>query len=220
MAQRRRKYKKFNSHEATTRPAERFEEKRKKDGAKWWVVKVTVITFLTTAIFTVLSDTTVSRSSILVASFIVFLLVFVSIIFDVVGVAVTSCDISSLVPMSARGVKEGKIAISLVKNASKVSSICSDVIGDICSIVCGACGTVIVAKLLVLSGDEYEFILTILVSALIAGVTVGGKAFGKKFAINYSKELVMLTARVLSIFKIKRKKDKNYGFEKRNVKRR
>lgn len=220
MAQKQRKLKKFNNHVATARPAERFEEKRKKEGAKWWVIKVTVITFLTTAIFMILSDTTVSRSSIVVASLIVFLLVLVSIVFDIVGVAVTSCDISSLVPMSARGVKEGKIAIYLVKNASKVSSICSDVIGDICSIVCGACGTVIVAKLLMLSGDEYEFLLTVLVSALIAGVTVGGKAFGKKFAINYSKQLVMWTARLLSIFKIKRKKDKNYGFEKCSVKRR
>lgn len=220
MAKKPQNSKKFNRHNATTRPAERFEEKRKKDDAKWWVAKVTLITFLTTGIFTILSDTMVSRSSIFLASIIVFFLVFVSIVFDVIGVAVTSCDISSLVPISARGVKEGKIAISLVKNASKVSSICSDVIGDICSIVCGACGTVIVAKLLVLSCDEYEFLLTIFVSALIAGVTVGGKAFGKKFAINYSKQLVMFTARVLSIFKIKRKKDKNYGFEKCNVKRR
>lgn len=219
MAKNRKKYKKINSHEITARPAGRFEEKRKKDGTNWWVVKVTLITFLTTAIFTVLSDTTVSRSSIFIASLIVFLLVFISILFDVVGVAVTSCDISSLVPMPARGVKDAKIAISLVKNASKVSSICSDVIGDICSIVCGACGTVIVAKLLVFSGDEYESILTILMSAIIAGVTVGGKAFGKKFAIKYSRQIVMLTARVLSIFKIKRKKD-SYAFEKCNVKRR
>ena len=219
MAKNRKKYKKLNSHETTARPAGRFEEKRKKDGANWWVVKVTLITFLTTAIFTVLSDTTVSRSSIFIASLIVFLLVFISILFDVVGVAVTSCDISSLVPMPARGVKDAKIAISLVKNASKVSSICSDVIGDICSIVCGACGTVIVAKLLVFSGDEYESILTILMSAIIAGVTVGGKAFGKRFAIKYSRQIVMLTARVLSIFKIKRKKD-SYAFEKCNVKRR
>lgn len=221
MVQGRRNYTKFNSHDFVKKPAERCKEKRRKSGGRLWVLKVTLITFLTTAIFTILSDTTVSSSSILVASLIVIFLVFISIIFDIVGVAVTSCDISSLVPAPARGIKEGKIAISLVKNASKVSSICSDVIGDICSIVCGACGTVIVSKILVLINNDYEFILTILVSSLVAGLTVGGKAFGKKIAINYSRELVMLTARILSIFKIKRKKDKNYEyFEKCNVKRR
>ena len=207
-----------NKRTSSNRPARRFEEKRKKEGG-FWALKVTIATFLTTAIFTFLSDATVTNSSIIVASLIVFFLILISIIFDVVGVAVTSCDISSLLPMSKRGVKESKIAISLVKNASKVSSVCSDVVGDICSIISGACGTVIVAKILLFVGINHEFVLTISISSLLAGITVGGKAFGKKFAINYSKQIVIMTAKVLSMFAIKRKKESK-SCEKRNKKRR
>ena len=68
----------------TDRPAGRVEEKRKRDGG-FWVFKVTIATFLTTALFTFLSDTTVSNSSIMVASLIVFFLILVSILFDIIG---------------------------------------------------------------------------------------------------------------------------------------
>lgn len=199
--------------------AKRVREKRKKDDDRTWVVKVTISTFLMTATFTFLSDLTVTGGSLVVASLIVIFLISVSILFDIVGVAVTSCDISSLLPMKSRGIQESKLAISLVKNASKVSCICSDIIGDICSIVCGACGTVIVSKILIFAKSEYEFILTILISSLLAGLTVGGKAYGKKFAINYSKQIVMITARVLKMFAVRRK-DKNYeNFRKCKSKR-
>lgn len=191
---------KFNKSTSTTKPAHRIKDDKKKDDNILWVIKVTLLTFFTTGVFTFLSDTTVSGSSLLVASCIVLFLILISIVFDIVGVAVTSCNVATLTAVSKRGVKGAKLALTLVRNANKVSSICSDVIGDICGIVCGSCGAVIVLKLLAHTSSDLEFALTILVSSLVAGLTVGGKAFGKRFAITYSKELVMLTARILSVF--------------------
>ena len=191
---------KFNKSTSTTKPAHRIKDDKKKDDNVLWVIKVTLLTFFTTGVFTFLSDTTVSGSSLLVASCIVLFLILISIVFDIVGVAVTSCNVATLTAVSKRGVKGAKLALTLVRNANKVSSICSDVIGDICGIVCGSCGAVIVLKLLAHTSSDLEFALTILVSSLVAGLTVGGKAFGKRFAITYSKELVMLTARILSVF--------------------
>ncbi|MBQ2714332.1 MAG: DUF21 domain-containing protein [Clostridia bacterium] len=182
------------------RPAERFEKKSKKQNQKIWGIKVTVLTFLLTVVFTFLSDIAVGNSTLVVAILIVLLLVVVNILFDAVAIAVTSCDVAPLSAMSARKVPGSKTALNLVKNANKVSSICADVIGDICGIVSGACGIVIVSKIMEATTTFSESLLTVLVSSVVAAMTVGGKAFCKKLAMTHSKELVMFTAKILSFF--------------------
>ena len=183
------------------RSAERFEKKSKKTNQKLWVLKVTLLTFFLTAAFTLLSDIAVGNSSLVVAILIVLLLIIVNIIFDAIAVAVTSCDAAPLSAMSARKVPGSKTALKLVKNANKVSSICGDVIGDICGIVSGACGVVIVAKILANPAITIdETILTIIISSVVAALTVGGKALGKTLAMTHSRDFVMFTAKILSIF--------------------
>ena len=182
------------------RPADRFEKKSKKNSQKIWGIKVTVLTFLLTIVFTFLSDVAVGNSTLVVAILIVLLLVVINILFDAVAIAVTSCDVAPLSAMSARKVPGSKTALNLVKNANKVSSICADVIGDICGIVSGACGVVIVSKIMQSTSSISESVLTILVSSIVAAMTVGGKAFCKKLAMTHSKDLVMFTAKILSFF--------------------
>lgn len=186
--------------EISTKQADRVERKNKKSNQNFWLIKVTLLTFALTMVFMFLSDLTISSSSLVVAILIVFLIVIINIIFDAIGVAVTSCEIAPLLSMSARKVPGSKKALSLVKNADRVSSICGDVIGDICGIVSGASSTVIVLKILNLCVSVEETIITLLVSSIVAALTVGGKAIGKKLAITHSKEFVLFTAKVLSIF--------------------
>ena len=57
-----------------------------------------------------------------------------SVIFDIIGMAVTAANMKVLLENKSRDVKGANIAIWLVKNAEKVSCICTDVVGDICSI--------------------------------------------------------------------------------------
>ena len=132
----------------------------------------------------------------------ILLLVFVAmgIIFDGVGVSVTSCELAPLVSMASRKVKGSKTAIKLVKNAEVVSNICNDVIGDCCSIMSGACTATLVLKIVESLPATPEKILAVGVSALVSAMTVGGKACLKTVAINKSKEFVMLTSRILSVF--------------------
>lgn len=184
----------------SAKPVERVERKKQKNSIKTWIVKVTLLTFLLTVVFTFLSDLTISSSTLVVAILIVLLLVIINIIFDAIGVAVTSCEIAPLLAMSARKIPGSKKALNLVKNADKVSSICGDVIGDICGIVSGASSAVIVVKILAAGTSLNETILTILVSSIVAAITVGGKAIGKRLAITHSKEFVLFTAKVLSVF--------------------
>ncbi len=192
--------KRQEKEDGQAKPADRIERKNKKNNHNLWIIKVTLLTFLLTVVFTFLSDLTISSSSLVVAILIVLLLVVINIIFDAIGVAVTSCEIAPILSMSARKVPGSKRALNLVKNADIVSSFCGDVIGDICGIVSGASSAVIVVKILMLGPTIHETILTILVSSIVAAITVGGKAIGKRLAITHSKDFVLFTAKILSIF--------------------
>ena len=121
------------------------------------------------------------------------------IIFDIVGVAVTSGDEVAFHSMSSRKVKGGKIGVKLLKNTDKVASICCDVVGDVCGIVSGTSGVVIVALIIELTNIN-ELLVSLLVTGIISALTIGGKAIGKGFAINKSKEIVTIVSKILSVF--------------------
>ena len=133
------------------------------------------------------------------AFLILLVIVAVGILFDIIGVAVTSADEKPFHSMASRRVPGAKEAIRLLRSAGKVSSICNDVVGDICGIVSGATGAVIVARLQ--KGLDLESVLiSVGVTALISGATIGGKALGKPFAMNQSKRVVHLAGRFLHLF--------------------
>ena len=116
----------------------------------------------------------------------------------------TSCDLAPLLAMASKKVPGSKKAIGLVKNAEKVSNICCDVIGDICGIISGACTVAIVAKLIV-DNSTLNYWMSIVISSLVGAITVGGKSFFKTVAMKNSKEILLLVARVISIFSKKEK---------------
>ena len=179
-----------------------------------WPLKVTVITLVLSAFFSFFTEIISTKSNVVVALLICLLLVVISIIFDGIGVSVTNCDVKPLTAMAARKVPGSRRAIRLVQNSEKVSSICCDVIGDICGVISGACSAAIVIKIVMVAGDTYQLLFSIIASAIIAALTVGGKAFEKTIAIKRSKEMVMLTARIMGIFSKEDRKDRKNASEK------
>ena len=137
-----------------------------------------------------LSDEIMSNSSIGVAFLILLLIVFIGIVFDVIGVAVTSADEKPFHSMAARKVPGSMEAIRLLRNAERVSSMCNDVIGDICGVVSGSASATIAAQVLQNFTFSFPQIITLLMSALVAGLTVGGKAIGKTIAIYSCTKIV------------------------------
>lgn len=125
-----------------------------------------------------------------VAFLILFVIVLVGIIFDIIGVAVTSADEKPFHSMAARKVPGGLEAIRLLRNAERVSSICNDVVGDICGVISGSASATIAAQVLQKFDFSWPQLITLLMSALVAGLTVGGKAVGKTFAINSCTKIV------------------------------
>ena len=124
-----------------------------------------------------------------------------------IGVATAACSIEPFTAMCSRKVRGAQIAMSLIKNAEKVSSICNDVIGDICGILSGAAGSVIAAKLILSSAaiNSMQILIAASVSALIAGLMIFGKALCKKYALDNCTKVVLTTSKILSIFSFKKK---------------
>ena len=195
-------------------PSSKEGKKHKTSKRNLWPLKVTVITLALSAFFSFFTEIISTKSNLVVALLICVLLVVISIIFDGIGVSVTNCDISPLTAMAARKVPGSKRAIRLVQNSEKVSSICCDVIGDICGVVSGACSAAIVIRIIAFAGDKYQLMYSIIASACIAALTVGGKAFEKTIAIKNSKEMVMLTARIIGFFSREERKGRKNASKK------
>lgn len=168
-----------------------------------WVFIVTILAFIISILMTLFSTIALKSVGLLVAILITLLFILLGIVFDIVGVAVTSGDEVAFHSMSSRKVKGGKIGVKLLKNTEKVSSICCDVVGDVCGIVSGTSGVVIVSLIIKLT-DINELLVSLLVTGIISALTIGGKALGKGFAINKSKEIVTIVSKVLSVFKFKK----------------
>ena len=136
---------------------------------------------------------------ILFAALVLAVFIGLGILFDIIGVAVTAADPRPFHSMAAHKEPGAKEALVLLRNAGRVSSVCNDVVGDICGIVSGATSAVIVARLQ--SGLSVQSVwISVGVTALVSGLTIGGKAIGKPFAMNQSKQVVYLAGRFLHLF--------------------
>ena len=165
-----------------------------------WVIIIFLVTILISGIISFASNELMRESTIAVAFVILFVIVFVGIIFDMVGVAVASADEKPFHSMAARKVPGALESISLLRKADRVSSICNDVIGDICGVVSGSASAAIAAQLIAnFTGDASQLIM-LLMSSLVAGLTVGGKALCKGFAIRSCTKIVSTVGKVIWSF--------------------
>jgi CBS domain containing-hemolysin-like protein len=146
-----------------------------------------------------LSETTLTKLNSLIASFLVLcFIIIVGIICDIIGVAVTAAQEAPLHARAAAGVYGARKAADLVRNAHQVASFCNDVIGDVSGTISGALGVAIIYQLFRQPKPVVAIVATALMSATIAGLIVGGKAFGKVYAIRRSTEIVFLVGKFLT----------------------
>lgn len=164
-----------------------------------WIIKIVVIAFTISFALSFVSQMTIPKLSIWLGVIVTLLFIFIGIIFDIVGVAVNSADEKVFHSMNSRKVKGSKVAVLFKKNADKVSSFCNDVIGDICGIISGAAGTTIAIGLADKLNVDLLFV-NLTVAAVIAALTIGGKAMGKSFAMNKSDIILYEFAKIISIF--------------------
>lgn len=179
---------------------DRHMKKKKQHKRDTWPVTAFFLTFGLALLFSFFSETTLLGVSIPVAVAVLFFIVLVGILADIIGVSVTVEDVTAYTAMASKKIRGARRSIALVQNAGRVSNICNDVVGDICGIVSGAMGAAIVGRLVAGAGETETLVCNILISALIAAFTVGGKALGKRFALDHSHRIVFTTAKILSVF--------------------
>ena len=151
-------------------PALSRKQKRK---TALWVLIIFIVTIIVSSVISLISEEVMAGSGMLSAFIILFAIVLLGIMFDIVGVAVTSADEAPFHAMAARKVPGAKEAIRLLRKADKVSSICNDVIGDICGVVSGSAAATIAVQLLQTFTFSWERLASLIMSAMVAGVTVG-----------------------------------------------
>ncbi len=178
-------------------------QKNKKNSHKKWIVTVFFMTLAISGCFSLISNLVMSSSEMFIALIVLLIIVFIGILFDIIGVAVTASDEKAIHGMASRRVQGAAEAVNLINNANKVSSICNDVIGDICGVISGSATTAIVSKILlqINMGQAMEMILPLVMSAFVAALTVTGKAIGKVSAINNSTQIVFTTGKAIAFLK-------------------
>ena len=183
--------------------------KKKHNKTIRWVVAIFLTTIVISALISFVSAELMAVSSMAVAFVILLLIVLLGIVFDIVGVAVTSADEKPFHSMAAHKVNGSQQAIRLIHNAERVSSICNDVIGDICGVVSGAAAATITTQILVNFEFTFPRVISLVMSALVAGLTVGGKAIGKTYAIGSCTQIVLAAGKVIWFFQHMGKRSKN-----------
>ena len=195
----------MNCHLYKSKPGRAFFERKimkKKKNKNNWVIIITILAFFISLLFSSLSQVLMPKVHIVIGVIILLFFIALGIVFDMVGVAVTASNEEPLHAMNSKKIKGAKKAVNFKKNADKVSSFCNDVIGDICGIISGSAGVAISTTLSKILNINI-FYTGLLITALIASLTIGGKAYCKRIAISNSHKIVYKTAKIISFFERK-----------------
>lgn len=165
-----------------------------------WIYFVFLITFILSLVFGYITNLISLHSSIATTVIIIFSVIAVGILFDMLGASTLTSKEASFHAKSAKKIKGSKEAIGLIKNNVKVSSVCNDIVGDICGIISGGLGAVLALAI----ADKFiidSAVVTMLCAAVISALTVGGKAIFKNVAIKNADNIVFGVSKLLSFFK-------------------
>lgn len=165
-----------------------------------WVYKVFLWTFILSTIFSFSTNYLSNHASIVVMILIILLVIAIGIIFDMIGASALTSKEATFHSMSAKKIKGAKETIKLIKNSVKISSICNDIVGDICGIISGGLGAVLAISIANLTKFNAT-IISVITAALISSLTIGGKAIFKNVAIKNSDKIIFNVGKLLSIFK-------------------
>lgn len=160
-----------------------------------WFITIFVVTFVLSIVFSFISTTAIEGLAVLPAAIILILVIFLGIIFDIIGVSVTVGKESDFHAKASRKLKGAKTSVKLIRNSAKVANICADVIGDIAGVLSGAISAMISLK--ITEQFNLSFNVQFLISAFVASLTVGGKAIGKNIAQQNSTKILEIIGKII-----------------------
>ncbi|WP_100404748.1 hypothetical protein [Bacillus solitudinis] len=171
-----------------------------------WSLGIAVITLVLAAIFSVFSTFLLSGVTWAVGMGIVFIIVFIGVFFDTIGVAATAANEKPFHAMASERLIGAKHAVLITRNADKFANFCNDVIGDISGIVSGTASAYVVLQLSIELGygetSIQQFAISILFTSVVAALTVSGKSIGKTMAIHYATPIIYQVGRLLYLLEV------------------
>lgn len=173
--------------------------KKKSDVDYGWIIKIIILAFFISVIFTSISETVIPNVNTIIGIIITLIFIGIGVIFDMIGVSVTAADERVFHSMASQKVKGAKTAVKMKKSAEKVSSFCNDVVGDICGIISGSTAAVISINLTKELHLNSLFV-TLIVMGIVSSLTIGGKALVKGIAIKRSNKILFRFAKIISVF--------------------
>lgn len=179
-----------------------------------WITTIFGTTIGISAAMSFLSNEILSGGGLILSFAVLLVIILIGILFDIIGVSVTAAEEKPFHSMAAKKVPEAREALKMLRRAERVSSFCNDVVGDICGVISGSAAAVIAAKAITGMSPVLGSVVQLLLSAVVAGLTVGGKAFGKSIAMNNSTAIIHAAAKVMYLVKslpgrlIRRKRDR------------
>lgn len=156
---------------------------------------VTFVTFFIALLVSLGSEALVRAvANTWIAFLLLICIITLGIIFDIIGTAATA---ASLPPFNAKAAKKifgAPQAVKIIQNASYFANFCNDVIGDIAGTLSGAIGAGIIYSLAEAVAFSNLVLAGAAMTSFVAAVTVGGKAVGKRIAINSAETIIFQVA--------------------------
>ncbi len=164
-----------------------------------WVAGIAIWSFVLAVIIGFVARFLLNAIYSLLLSFLILgAVIALGIVFDIIGTAAAAADQAPLNARASRRIPGARRAVDLVRNADRVANFCNDVVGDISGIVSGTLAAVIISRLAAAGPyARMEIYGSIVLTALVAALTVGGKALGKNRAITRSTEIIMFVGTIL-----------------------
>ena len=165
-----------------------------------WLITVCALSFCLSIVMSLTSEAVIPKINIVFGIIVILIFIFISIIFDMIGVAITAAEEKPFHSMASKKVKGSHHSVKLLKNSDKLASICNDVVGDVCGVVSGSAG-VLVANTIAIKLNINTSFAVLITTAVIASLTITGKAYGKTIAINNSESITFKVGKFLNLFK-------------------
>lgn len=160
-----------------------------------WTVIVTALAFFLSVLFSLITSGADEMGTIL-AFIVLLLIVLLSIVFDMLGMAVSTASEAPFHAMATRRIKGAKESIKIIRSAQQLSSLCNDVIGDIAGIISGAMTGAIVVGLSVMLNMNHD-LLSLLLTGVVGALMIGGKAAGKGIAMLHNNTIVFIFGKIV-----------------------
>ncbi len=161
---------------------------------------ILIVTLLSIPLSAVFDGATLFMNRIpwLVGIFIVIFIVLFGAFFDMIGVSAAAADEPPFHAMASKKIHGARFAIRIVRNAERVASVCSDVIGDIAGVLSGAVALAVGESMALHFHVEsgWREVFSIGLTVMATSLTIGAKAFGKTIAVYYPTTIILFASRV------------------------